>query len=104
MKRIYVGNLTTGTDASTLETLFEKYGHVCKAGIVCNRDTGEPRGFGFVLMRNDRMGDKAIKALNGRSLNGQNIHVLEAWPPQPRGDEKATPDHLQNALDLFRAY
>ena len=103
MKRIYVGNLTTGTNASTLQTLFEKYGHVSKTGIVCNRDTGEPRGFGFVLMRNDRMGDNAIKALNGSNLNGQNIHVLEALPP-PRPKEKVTPDHLQNALDRFRAY
>jgi cold-inducible RNA-binding protein len=104
MKRIYVGNLTTGTNASILQTLFEKYGHVSKAGIVCNRDTGEPRGFGFVLMRSDRMGDNAIKALNGRNLNGQNIHVLEASAPQPIRTAKATTDHLQNALDLFRAY
>ena len=103
MKRIYVGNLTTGTKASMLQTLFEKYGHVSKAGIVCNRDTGEPRGFGFVLMRNDRMGDNAIKGLNGHNLNGQNIHVLDAAPP-PTPKEKLTPDHLQNSLDLFRAY
>jgi cleavage stimulation factor subunit 2 len=104
MKRIYVGNLATGTDASALETLFEKYGHVSKAGIVCNRDTGEPGGFGFVLMRNDRMGDNAIKGLNGHNLNGQNIHVLDAAPPQPSRNPKAAPDHLHDALDLFRAY
>lgn len=104
MKRIYVGNLTTGTKASMLQTLFEKYGYVSKAGIVCNRDTGEPRGFGFVLMRNDRMGDNAIKGLNGHNLNGQNIHVLDASPPQPSRNEKAAPDYLQNALDRFRAY
>jgi RNA recognition motif-containing protein len=104
MKKIYVGNLAPGTDASALETLFEQYGHVSKAGIVCNRDTGQPRGFGFVLMRNDRMGDNAIKHLNGSNLNGQNIHVLDASPPEANRNVKATPDRLHNALDRFRAY
>jgi nucleolin len=81
VKRIYIGNLAPGTDAIVLQRLFEQYGRVSRAGIVCNRETGQSRGFGFVVMKNDRHGDQAIRQLNGCSVRGEKILVLEASPP-----------------------
>jgi len=51
--------------------LFEAHGAVDRVNIVTDRDTGQPRGFGFVEMPNDAEGDKAIAALNGRELGGR---------------------------------
>ena len=102
MKRIYVGNLAPGTDESTLHTLFARYGYVNKAGIVCNHETGQSRGFGFVVMRNDRHGDTAIRNLNGCNVSGEKILVLEALPPVADQNSSAPRDHLENALDRFR--
>jgi cold-inducible RNA-binding protein len=102
MKRIYVGNLPLDTDESALQTLFEHYGPVAKAGIICDRETGEPRGFGFVLMRDNLQADEAIEGLNGSNLNGKKIHVLEALPPGGKRNEKRRPDSVRNALDRFR--
>jgi RNA recognition motif-containing protein len=102
MKRIYVGNLAPGTDEGALHAAFEQYGPVAKAGIVCDRETGKPRNFGFVLMRDNSQADEAIEGLNGSSLNGQNMHVLEALPPGVRRNEKRGPDSVRNALDRFR--
>jgi RNA recognition motif-containing protein len=104
MKRIYVGNLAPGTEESTLLTAFEHYGPVAKAGIVCDRETGEPRGFGFVLMRDHLQADEAIQALDGSKLNGQSIRVLEALPPEGKRNQKRRPDSVRNALDRFRAF
>lgn len=102
MKRIYVGNLAPGTDERALTTLFEQYGHVSKAGMVSNPDTGERLGFGFVLMRNDRQGEKAIRGLDGINFSGSRIQVLEALP-SPVESKKEQFQRAQSPLDRFRA-
>ena len=102
MKRIYVGNLAAGTEENNLQTIFEHYGPVAKAGIVVDSETGKSRGFGFVLMRDHLQGDEAIEGLNGSELNGQRIRVLEALPLGGKPKEKRTHLHSGNALDRFR--
>ena len=104
MKRIYVGNLAPGTEESALHAAFEHYGPVAKAGIVVDRETGEARGFGFVLMRDHLQADEAIEGLDGSELNGRSIRVLEALPPGGKRNEKRKPDSPRNALDRFRSF
>jgi RNA recognition motif-containing protein len=104
MKRIYVGNLAAGTEESELHAAFAYYGHVSKAGIVRDVETGEPRGFGFVLMRDHLQADEAIQALDGSKLNGQTIRVLEALPPEGKRNAKRKPDSERNPLDRFREF
>ena len=88
MKRIYVGNLNLLTDAHQVQTLFEGYGSVLKAGIIRNRNSGESLGFAYVLMNNDVEGQEAIQQLNGKTLDGRPIDVQEALPPGARETEK----------------
>jgi len=101
VKRIYVGNLAPNTGESALQTLFEQYGHVSKAGIICKRATGERLGFGFVIMRNNLHGERAIRGLDGCNFNGTRIHVLEALP-QAKQTESLTLNGPPNPLDRFR--
>ena len=58
MKNIYVGNLSFGATEDAVRSLFETYGAVDRVNIVTDRDSGQPRGFGFVEMSNDGEGDK----------------------------------------------
>jgi RNA recognition motif-containing protein len=102
MKRIYVGNLAPGTDEIVLQRLFEQYGRVTRAGIICNHETGQSRGFGFIVMKNDRHGNEAIRQLNGCSVRGEKILVLEAFPPVADQNGSMPRDYLQDALDRFR--
>jgi RNA recognition motif-containing protein len=51
---------------------------VDRVNIVTDRDSGQPRGFGFVEMSNDAEGNKAIAALNGKDLDGRALNVNEA--------------------------
>jgi len=78
MKNIYVGNLSFATTEAMLRSLFEKYGTVERVNIVTDRDTGQPRGFGFVEMSNDAEAAKAISALNGTDFGGRTLNLNEA--------------------------
>jgi RNA recognition motif-containing protein len=81
MTRIYVGNLHPATTVEHLQPLFAKFGTVNKVGILQDEETGKSRGFGFVLMGKDQEGQDAIHGLNGTSVNGRALAVLEAMPP-----------------------
>ena len=80
MKKIYVGNLSFSVTEASLRSAFEKHGSVASVNIVTDRDTGQPRGFGFVEMTDDAEAQKAISALNGRDLEGRTLTVNEARP------------------------
>ena len=84
MKNIYVGNLSFGATEDSVRSLFETHGTVGRVNIVTDRDTGQPRGFGFVEMSNDGEGEKAIAALNGTSFDGRALSVNEARPKTER--------------------
>ena len=87
-KNIYVGNLSFNATEDQVRGMFEAYGAVERVSIVTDRDTGQPRGFGFVEMDNDSEGDKAIAALNGQEFEGRALSVNEARPKtdRPRHD------------------
>ena len=80
MKNIFVGNLSFGTTEQDIRSLFEAHGTVDRVSIVTDRETGQPRGFGFVEMTNDAEGDRAIAAVNGKEVGGRTLNVNEARP------------------------
>jgi RNA recognition motif-containing protein len=77
---IYVGNLSFDTSESELEAAFASYGAVTSARLATDRDTGRPRGFGFVEMTNATEAQAAINGLNGSQLQGRALTVNEARP------------------------
>jgi len=78
-KRLYVGNLSYSTTEADLRDVFAGTGHeVAEAKLVLDRDTGRPRGFGFVEMATDAGAQNAIETLNGKDLQGRAISVSEA--------------------------
>jgi cold-inducible RNA-binding protein len=84
MKNIFVGNLNFGATEAAVRSLFEQYGSVERVNIITDRDTGQPRGFGFVEMSANSEADRAIAELNGRELDGRALNVNEARPKTER--------------------
>ena len=80
--KLYVGNLSYEMTEEQLNTLFSEAGEVSSAKIINDRQTGQPRGFGFVEMETKMEGQKAISMLNGRSVDGRPLAVNEAKPQQ----------------------
>ncbi len=77
-KRLYVGNLSFSATEMDLRELLGQSGTVTDAKLVMDRDTGRPRGFGFVEMSTDAEAQNAINALNGREFLGRALTVNEA--------------------------
>jgi RNA recognition motif-containing protein len=75
---IYVGNLDYKVSENELEELFAKYGSVSSAKIITDKFDGRSKGFGFVEMENNDEAQKAIKALNGYSMESRELNVNEA--------------------------
>ena len=85
-KKLYVGNLSYDTDEETIRSLFVDGGWPTdEVAIITDRDTGRPRGFGFVTLTNGDDADAAITALNGREVGGRAIVVNEARERSDRG-------------------
>jgi len=77
MTKIYVGNLPFSADESQVRELFSQHGTVESVSIITDRETGRPRGFGFVEMsRADA--SRAIQNLNGKDMGGRPLRVNEA--------------------------
>ena len=84
MTNIFVGNLSYQTTQDELQQAFAAYGAVERVNIITDRDTGQPRGFAFVEMSDQREAETAISQLNGAQLNGRAMNVNEARP-KPAG-------------------
>lgn len=76
----YITNLAYGTSENTLRGMFEEFGETENVKIVKDRFSGRSKGFGFVDMPNNSDADKAIKALNGKMLEGKMIKIQQAEP------------------------
>jgi len=77
--RLYVGNLPFTADEDQIRDLFGQNGRtVSEVKLVTDRETGRPRGFGFVEMGSGEEADSAIRALNGHSMGGRPLTVNEA--------------------------
>ena len=83
MTRLYVGNLPFSATDESLRALFSKHGTVEKVSLITDRETGRPRGFGFVEMSSADAA-RAIQALNGTDFGGRPLRVNEAQE-RPRG-------------------
>lgn len=83
MKSIYVGNLPFSATEDEIRDLFEAYGTVSSVKLISDRETGRPRGFGFVEME-DAEAAKAIQELNGKDMGGRTLRINEAQERSPR--------------------
>ncbi len=77
VKTIYVGNLPFNSTEDDIRNLFSQYGTVHSVKMITDRETGKPRGFGFVDIEQDGA-HAAIEALNGSEFQGRSLRVNEA--------------------------
>ena len=83
--KLYVGNFSFDMTERTLRELFEPFGTVSEVKLITDRETGQSRGFGFVMMGNVSEGNAAIQGLDGKDKGGRKLKVNEARPKDDRG-------------------
>ncbi|MEM1452444.1 MAG: RNA-binding protein [Planctomycetota bacterium] len=85
--RLFVGNLSWDTTTDTLRQAFESGGHpVNDVHIVLDRETGRPRGFGFIELADDNAAQNAMSTMDGQMVDGRPIRISEARERAPRRD------------------
>ena len=85
MTKLYVGNLPFTATEDSVRALFSPHGTVEKVSLITDRDTGRPRGFGFVEMLNADA-SRAMQALNGTDFDGRALKINEAHDRDRVGD------------------
>jgi cold-inducible RNA-binding protein len=83
--KLFVGNLSFNATEADLNALFSAHGTVTETNLMTDRETGRPRGFGFITMSSPQEAQKAIEALNGKEMDGRALTVNLAKPREERG-------------------
>ncbi|MBE9115039.1 RNA-binding protein [Lusitaniella coriacea LEGE 07157] len=94
---VYVGNLAYSVTQDELSTVFADYGTVKRVHLPTDRETGRPRGFGFVEMASDAEEDAAIEDLDGAEWMGRVLKVNKARPRDDKGGRS------RNRQDQFKS-
>ena len=84
---LYVGNLSYDTTEDTLRTLFAEYGEIESVNLISDRYTGRSRGFAFVEMSTEEAAQQAMRGLNGKQVDEQEIKVDKA---KPKSDSRSS--------------
>jgi cold-inducible RNA-binding protein len=82
--KLFVGNLSFNATQEQIRDLFAAHGTVLEVDIIKDKFSGRPRGFGFVSMESKEGADAAVKALNGKDIDGRALTVNEARPREER--------------------
>ena len=82
--KLFVGNLSFNATDQQLRDLFGAHGTVQEVDVIKDKFSGRPRGFGFVTMETKEAADAAIKALNGKEIDGRALTVNVARPREER--------------------
>ncbi len=98
---IYISNLSHGINDANLHELFNEYGEISSAKVITDRESGRSRGFGFVEMKNDDEGQKAISELNEAEYDGRIISVAVARPRMERSNNGS---YNRNSYNSNRRY
>ncbi len=81
---IYVGNLSYQVSEEDVAAAFSEYGNVKRVQLPVDRETGRPRGFGFVDLESEAQEAAAIEALDGAEWMGRELRVNKAKPREPK--------------------
>ncbi|PKI83232.1 hypothetical protein MVES1_003221 [Malassezia vespertilionis] len=80
-QKCFVGGLPQTVTQDSFRKLFQQFGHVLDSTVMMDKDTGRPRGFGFVTFEDDEGVEKTL-ATQPLLLDGKPIEVKRA---QSRG-------------------
>ena len=86
--KLYVGIISYDTKKFDLEDAFGKFGRITDAFVPEDRNTGRPKGFGFITFETTAEAEDAIKAMNETDFMGRTIRVNMAQPKRDDGPRR----------------
>ncbi|CAI2348858.1 unnamed protein product [Caenorhabditis sp. 36 PRJEB53466] len=77
-RSVFVGNISYDVTEDTIRSIFSKAGNVVSIKMVHDRETGKPKGYGFIEYPDVATSEMAIRNLNGYELSGRILRVDSA--------------------------
>jgi len=103
MTRLYVGNLSSAITDDRLQELFSNKGfQLSSARVICDREGGRSRGFGFVEMASREDAERAIDEFHGSDFEGRALQVTDALSRNARGGINTSPQHRGSSSNSDR--
>ena len=85
--KIFVGGVSQDATEQDFEAFFQKFGRVLDATLMMDKDTGRPRGFGFVTFDNEMAVERTLEG--PLAILGKPIEVKRAQPRGKMDEENA---------------
>jgi RNA recognition motif-containing protein len=76
-QKVYVGNLPYRTTENDLRKLFKKYEPIHSLILISDKETEQPRGYGFIELDEPKAG-YALSELGDTDFNGRNLKIRVA--------------------------
>lgn len=89
--KIFVGGVGSDVNEEDFKNFFEQYGTVIDAQLMIDKDTGRPRGFGFVTFDSDQAVERIVSE-KFLILKGKPIEVKKAEPRTKGADGQLQPE------------
>lgn len=80
-RNLIINYIPTPVSEEELKQLFVQYGEVESARIILDRETGQPKGYGFVKFMNEDSAHEAIRKMNGFEIHNKRLKVTTARGP-----------------------
>jgi RNA recognition motif-containing protein len=87
---LFVAGLPFDMEKEELQEMFEEFGAVTSATVIVDRETGKSRGFGFVTMPDNEEAERAIKDIDGSSIDGRPLTVKVAEDKKPASNDRGS--------------
>lgn len=100
--KIFVGGVGGDVTEYDFKSFFDQYGTVIDAQLMIDKDTGRPRGFGFVTF-DSSLAVERIVAEKFLILKGKPIEVKRA-EPRTKGSDSREQDMYRNQMNNSNAY
>lgn len=79
--KVFVGGLSWETSDQKLRQYFENYGEVVEAFVSYDKNTGRPRGFGFVVFAEPHVADKVVSLQH--TIDRREVRAIACLPRSP---------------------
>ncbi|KAL2650965.1 hypothetical protein R1flu_019093 [Riccia fluitans] len=84
--KIFIGGLSWDTSTDNLTSHFKKYGEITDAVIMKDRNTGHPRGFGFVTFADPAVCDRVVQ--DKHVIDGRTVEAKKSVPRENMASTK----------------
>ena len=88
--KIFVGGVSQEASEADFTSFFEQFGRVIDATLMMDKDTGRPRGFGFVTFDSEAAVERCLD-YHPLEIMGKSIEVKKAQPRGKMGEEEEGP-------------